>query len=48
MTNHHLQFMLRHKAHSNQLIVKLLINLANKTIKTTTINLAQAITLLHK
>jgi hypothetical protein len=33
MTNHHLQFNLRHKAHSNQLTVKLFINLANKTIK---------------
>jgi hypothetical protein len=48
MTNHHLQFDLRHKAHSNQLTVKLLIVLANKTIKPSTINLAQAIKLLHQ
>jgi hypothetical protein len=48
MTNHHLQFNLRHKAHSNQLIVKLLINLANKVIKPSTIYLTQDIKLLHK
>ena len=48
MTKHHLQFALRHKAHSNQLTVKLLIDLDNKIIKPSTINLAQAIKLLHK